>query len=199
MWSPAAKVSGCGEEFWQNLGRTYSTDITTESRSFAIFRHRRSYERIPTSTNRVVSLGYFYKWPVGGAEVGLTSTAEGPSSTVEVHNPSLQLPPPQRLKDPGGGATERGVRHVHGVTGVGLDLLHPGHNPVQQVDPVAHAQRMSSIALNTRMRHVCFHTTTVKKRKKRKRKTGTRSLISSIRISQRTKNRLLRVWTTGPR
>ena len=33
---------------------TYSTDITTESSSSAIFRHRRSYERIPGSTSRVV-------------------------------------------------------------------------------------------------------------------------------------------------
>lgn len=67
---------------------------------------------------------------------------------MEVHDPSLQSVTPHRPEDPGGNATEDGVGHVHGVTGASLDLLHPGHDPVEQVDPVAHAQCVSSIALS---------------------------------------------------
>lgn len=68
---------------------------------------------------------------------------------MEVHDPSPQAVPPQGKEDSGGNAAERGVGHVHSVTGASLSLLHPGHDPVEQVEPVAQAQGVSSVALDT--------------------------------------------------
>lgn len=67
---------------------------------------------------------------------------------MEVHDPSLQMAPTHGMEDSGGNAAKRGVADMHGVTGARLDLLHPGHDPVQQVGPVAQAQGVSSIALD---------------------------------------------------
>lgn len=66
---------------------------------------------------------------------------------MEVHDPSLRLLPPDGVEDSGGNAAEGGVGHAHGLTGASLGLLRPGHDPVQQVDPVARAQSVSSVTL----------------------------------------------------
>lgn len=131
-----------------------------------------------------------YDWPVGGADVWLTCTAEGPSSTVEVHNPPLQLVPPHRMKDPRGNAAKCGVCYLHGVTGASLDFLHPGHNPVQQVDPVANTQSVSSITLNTSTNAVGGRGGTLLR-------VGQRFKYVHTQL-QWDKNRLLKLWTTAP-
>lgn len=74
---------------------------------------------------------------------------------MEVHDPSLQLVPPHGMEDSGGNAAKCGVGHAHGATGASLDLLHPGYDRVEQVEPVAHAQGVSSIALH-RQAQVCL-------------------------------------------
>lgn len=126
--------------------------MTTESRSLAIFRHRRSYDRIPVSIRCFFVLFFWegFIWlNCRVNKVWLTRAAEGPSSTVKVHHPSLAPLAPHRLENSGGHASERGVGHTHGRAGASPDLLHPGHHPVQHVDPVANTQRMSHVALET--------------------------------------------------
>lgn len=74
---------------------------------------------------------------------------------MEVQDSPLQLLPLFGLEDSGGHAAERGVGHVHGGAGASLDHLHPGHHLVQQVDPMADAQRVSRVALETQT-HVSY-------------------------------------------
>lgn len=68
---------------------------------------------------------------------------------MEIQDSPFQPLPPLGLEDPGGHPAQRGVGHVHGGAGAGLDHLHPGHHLVQQVDPMAHTQRVSHVALET--------------------------------------------------
>lgn len=89
---------------------------------------------------------------------------------MEVHDPPLQLAPTHGMEDSGGNAAKRGVADVHGVTGARLDLLHPGHDPVQQVGPVAHAQGVSSVALDTQAQARLWLRATVAGRVQRVRK-----------------------------
>lgn len=85
----------------------------------------------------------------------LTSAPEGPSSSVEIQHSPFQPLPPLWLEDSGGHAAQLGVGHVHGGAGASLDHLHPGHHAVQQVNPMAHAQSVSHVALKkNRHRHV---------------------------------------------
>lgn len=66
---------------------------------------------------------------------------------MEINDPSLQLRPSDWMKHAGRHAPKSGVRHVHGGRGACVCRLHPGDGPVQQVDTVARAQRVSHVTL----------------------------------------------------